>query len=346
MAPKSRAAARQQGQQQPVTFDYSGLEIGMRCQAESDGVYYAAEVVQVSTARNRVRAPVKVHFPGYESTWDTWVGGEQLRSKALKRSAPASRAPAEAAAAAREPRPKIEMKPNTVVIVSTSAAYLKGHQTGLWLEELASPYYKFKEAGFEVVIASARGGPVPIDAASMKGDDFTAAAKKFMLDGDAFGDLSHSIRLNAIDFKSDTIKAVFVCGGHGACADFIKSPVLKKAIETVYGAGNAVAAVCHGLICLAQCKKPDGSPLVKDLIVTGFSESEEDAVKLADKVPFAIESKLKELGGLYEKGEDWSCTVKVAGNLITGQNPQSSEGCADAVIKAAKAIEAARIAGA
>merc|ERR1712066_308671 len=143
------------------------------------------------------------------------------------------------------------------VMVSTSAPYLKDFPTGLWLEEMAAPYYKFKAAGFEVVITSIRGGPVPIDESSLKGDFFTAEAKKFMMDGAAFGQLSHSTRLSAIDFASADIKAIFMCGGHGVEVDFVKNSMLKRAIETTYAAGRIVAAVCHGPVSLAQCKKPD-----------------------------------------------------------------------------------------
>eukprot|EP00931_Biecheleriopsis_adriatica_P008632 TRINITY_DN109781_c0_g1_i1.p1 TRINITY_DN109781_c0_g1~~TRINITY_DN109781_c0_g1_i1.p1 ORF type:complete len:330 (-),score=89.21 TRINITY_DN109781_c0_g1_i1:274-1263(-) len=314
-----------------IVYDYSGLEKDMRVQAESGGSYYAAEVVTVSKAKNRSKAPVKVHFSGYTKEYDEWLDGSRLRSKALKKEVLKEKD------SKKEPpkkeTPKIEIKPKTIVMVSTSAAYLKGHPTGLWLEEMASPYYLFKEAGYEVVIASTRGGPIPLDENSLKGDFFTEEAKRFMLDGEAFGALAHSIRLSAIDWKSPDIKAIFMCGGHGVEVDFVRNSLLKKAIETIYAAEKVVSAVCHGPICLAQCKKPDGSALVKDLETTGFSNSEEDAVGLTDKCVYLIESKFKELGGIYKKTDDWSPHVVVAGKLVTGQNPQSSAECAKAVIK-------------
>merc|ERR1712127_929343 len=120
---------------------------------------------------------------------------------------------------------KMETKPKTVVLVATSASYLKGHPTGLWLEEMAAPYYIFKNAGFEVVIASTQGGPVPIDGGSLSGDFFTAEAKRFMQDGAAFAELSHSVRISAIDWKSENVKAIFMCGGHGVEVDFVKNGV-------------------------------------------------------------------------------------------------------------------------
>jgi len=220
----------------------------------------------------------------------------------------------------------------TVVLVSTSAAFLEGYPTGLWLEELAAPYYKFKAAGCEVIISSIQGGPIPIDVSSLTGDFFTDEAKKFMHDGAAFGELSHSVAISAIDFSAENIKAVFMCGGHGVEVDFMDNTALKGAIETIFNSVRVVAAVCHGPVCLAQCNKADGEPLVKGLETTGFSNSEENAVGLASKCPWLIEDKFKELGATYVAGGDWSVHVKVAGNLITGQNPQSSAACADALL--------------
>merc|ERR1740121_342153 len=145
---------------------------------------------------------------------------QKTRATPKAKSKAKAKAKARVKAKAKKPTQKIEIKPKTIVLVSTSAAYLKGHPTGLWLEELAAPYYKFKAAGFEVVIASPRGGPIPLDAASLKRDFFTAEAKKFMHDGEAFDALAHSVRLTAIDWTSAEIKAVFMCGGHGVEVDF------------------------------------------------------------------------------------------------------------------------------
>eukprot|EP00929_Paragymnodinium_shiwhaense_P069802 TRINITY_DN3523_c0_g1_i1.p1 TRINITY_DN3523_c0_g1~~TRINITY_DN3523_c0_g1_i1.p1 ORF type:complete len:270 (-),score=81.83 TRINITY_DN3523_c0_g1_i1:489-1298(-) len=221
-----------------------------------------------------------------------------------------------------------------VVIVNTSAAYMGEHPTGLWLEETAAPYYVFKEAGFEIVLASTKGGVVPIDAASLGGDFFTEAAKKFMHDGEAVGKLCHTPALTEVDFA--TVDAIYLSGGHGTCADFVENAALKAAVEMVYGAGKVVAADCHGPIGLIQCNKPDGTPLVAGLKCTAFSNSEEEAVGLTSAVPVLIETKFKEQGGLFEAAADWNSNVAVDGKLITGQNPQSSDACAKAVVEALK----------
>eukprot|EP00979_Chaetoceros_neogracilis_P016040 scaffold6860_cov297-Chaetoceros_neogracile.AAC.38 len=217
-----------------------------------------------------------------------------------------------------------------VILVATSASKLKAYDTGLWIEELASPYYSFLAAGFDVTVSSPEGGAIPIDAASMAEGFFTDAAQRFMHDGTAVGKLSHSVKLS--DLNLDAADAIYICGGHGACADFVNQLSLKKAIETLYTSGKVVASVCHGPVCFVDCIKADGTPLVSGLKVTGFSNTEEEAVQLTGLVPFLLEDKLKELGGNYEKGDDWNSKICVDGNLVTGQNPQSSDACADAVI--------------
>lgn len=128
-------------------------------------------------------------------------------------------------------------------------------------------------------------------------------------------------------------QAIYLTGGHGTCIDFIDSKALKAAVETVYANDKIVAADCHGPVGLAGCNKPDGTPLVAGKVVTGFTNSEEDAVQLTEKVPFLIETKFIEQGAKYEKGDDWAPKVCVDGKLVTGQNPASSEACAKEVCK-------------
>ena len=191
----------------------------------------------------------------------------------------------------------------------------------------------FQEKGYDLVVASSTGGPVPIDTASMSEGFFTEAAKKLMMDASAFDTLSHSVKLDSLSFPGD-FDALFVPGGHGAAVDFVNNPTMKAAIESMYAAGKIVASVCHGPMCLIECVKPDGSPLVAGMTVTGFTDSEEAAVGKTDIVPYLIESKFIEQGASYEKGADWSSKTCADGNLITGQNPQSSEAAAELVIKA------------
>jgi putative intracellular protease/amidase len=218
-------------------------------------------------------------------------------------------------------------------MIPTSGAVLKGVNTGLWLEEFAAPYYMFKEKGYDITIASSAGGPIPIDAGSMMDPFFTEPAKKLMHDADAIGAMMHSVKLETLEFPGD-FDGMYLPGGHGACVDFVNNPVMKKAIETMFAADKVICTVCHGPICLIECVKPDGTPLVQGKKVTGFSDSEEAVVQKVDIVPYLIESKFKEQGAIYEKGDDWTSKVCVDGNLITGQNPQSSEAAGAAMIEA------------
>ena len=207
-----------------------------------------------------------------------------------------------------------------------------GHKTGLWLEEAAVPYYLFREKKFQVVLASIKGGEIPIDQASLSGDFYVAAAKKFMEDEEAQGKLQKSVALADIDFS--TVDAIYMAGGHGTCSDFVADLNLKKAVEQLYASGKIVAADCHGPIGLAQCVKPDGTSLVAGKKVTGFTDSEEKAVGLTDKVPFLIETKFKEQGANFVAADDWNPNICIDGNLYTGQNPQSSDMLSEAVAKA------------
>jgi len=207
-----------------------------------------------------------------------------------------------------------------------------GHPTGLWLEEAAAPYYLFREKGFQVVLASIKGGEIPIDKSSLSGDFYVAVAKKFMEDEDAQTKLRTSVAISDIDFSD--VDAIYLAGGHGTCADFVGDLTLKQAVETVYGAGKIVAADCHGPIGLAQCVAPDGKPIVAGKKVTGFTDAEEKAVGLVEKVPFLIETKFKEQGANFVEGPDWAPHVCIDGNLFTGQNPASSDALATAVAKA------------
>uniref|UniRef100_A0A7S2SLI9 DJ-1/PfpI domain-containing protein n=1 Tax=Eucampia antarctica TaxID=49252 RepID=A0A7S2SLI9_9STRA len=219
-----------------------------------------------------------------------------------------------------------------VVLVGTNATSLKGHKTGLWLEELASPYYLFVEKDYEVIVASPAGGPIPIDEASLGEYFFTDPAKRFMHDATAVGKLGHSIKLSDVDLES--VDGIFFAGGHGAVVDFVGTPDVKNAIESMYRSGKVVAAVCHGVVCLTDCVQEDGTtPLIKGKTVAGFSNTEEDVVQLTALVPFSLEDKLKELGGKYEKVDDWNPKVCVDQKLVTGQNPQSSEVTAKAMIE-------------
>ncbi len=206
-----------------------------------------------------------------------------------------------------------------------------GKKTGFWLEEFAAPYYVFKDAGAEIVLASPAGGQPPLDPKSDEPESQTELTHRFKADPDAQRALANTVKLetvNAADFDT-----VFYPGGHGPLWDLAELPASIQLIESFERAGKPIALVCHAPGALRHVKAADGSPLVKGRKVTGFTNSEETAVGLTDVVPFLIEDEFQKLGATYEKGADWGSFVVVDGKLVTGQNPASSEEAAKALLE-------------
>jgi putative intracellular protease/amidase len=208
------------------------------------------------------------------------------------------------------------------------------HKTGFWLEEFASPYYVFKDANADITLASPEGGQPPLDPKSDEADFQTDATRRFKEDADAQAALANTVRL--ADISPENYDAVFYPGGHGPLWDLAEDSSSIALIESMYASGKPVAAVCHAPAVLKHAKTSDGDPLVKGKSVTGFSNTEEDAVQLTEIVPFLVEDELKARGGNYSKGDDWHPYAITDGNLITGQNPASSELAARAVLEILK----------
>lgn len=220
-----------------------------------------------------------------------------------------------------------------VLMVVTSHDQLgdTGKKTGFWLEEFAAPYYTLKEAGADITVVSPLGGQPPLDPTSDEPDAQTDATRRFKADAAAQGVLATTGKLAEV--KAADFDAVFYPGGHGPMWDLAEDKASIALIEAMAAAGKPVAAVCHAPAVLRHVKAADGSPLVKGKKVTGFTNTEEEAVGLTKVVPFLIEDMLKENGGLYSKGADWQSYVLTDGKLITGQNPASSEAGAKALLK-------------
>ncbi len=207
-------------------------------------------------------------------------------------------------------------------------------KTGFWLEEFAAPYYTLKDAGAEIVLASPKGGQPPLDPKSDTEDAQTDATKRFKSDAAAQEALAHTKKL--ADVNADDFDAVFYPGGHGPMWDLAESADSKKLIEAFEASNRPIGAVCHAPAVFRHTQGQDGKPLVSGKRVTGFSNSEEDAVGLTDVVPFLLENMLAENGGEYVKGDDWSSFVVVDGTLVTGQNPASSEEAAEKLLELLK----------
>lgn len=205
-----------------------------------------------------------------------------------------------------------------------------GLKTGFWLEEFASPYFVFRDTSFEVTLASPQGGQPPLDPKSDEPDFQTEATARFRKDEKAQKALANTIRLDSI--KAEDYDAVFYPGGHGPLWDLAEDTHSIALIEEFYQSGKPLGLVCHAPGVLRHPKNAQKEPLVKGKQVTGFSNTEEDAVQLTEVVPFLVEDMLKQNEGAYCKGEDWGSFVAIDENLITGQNPASSEAAAYAVV--------------
>ena len=206
-----------------------------------------------------------------------------------------------------------------------------GDKTGFWLEEFAAPYYVFKDAGATITLASPLGGQPPLDPKSDDPGFQTEATRRFRADTAAQSVLATTLKLPGI--SAADFDAVFYPGGHGPLWDLAEDAASIALIETLLAAGKPVAAVCHAPAVLRHPKAADGSSVVRGKTVTGFTNSEEEAVGLSSIVPFLVEDMLKQNGGLYTKQADWQPHVVSDGLLITGQNPASSEPAAKALLE-------------
>ena len=224
------------------------------------------------------------------------------------------------------------MATQKILMVLTSHSELgdTGEKTGFWVEEFAAPYYVFLDAGADVTLASPEGGQPPVDPKSEMSDFQTDATRRFDKDKVSQARLAETVKLseiNAADYD-----AVFYPGGHGPLWDLTENTTSIALIEAFVKAEKPVAAVCHASAALLNVSDSAGVPIVKGRAVTGFSNTEEDAVQLTDVVPFLLEDELVKKGGNYQKVDDWNSFSVQDGLLITGQNPASSEAAAKKVM--------------
>ncbi|BBQ00389.1 dimethylallyltransferase [Burkholderia sp. SFA1] len=219
-----------------------------------------------------------------------------------------------------------------VVLTSHDQLGTTGRKTGFWLEELAAPYYEFRESGAEITLASPKGGQPPLDPKSDEPSFQTELTKRFNLDEDAKGQLANTVRLDTV--KQEDFDTVFYPGGHGPMWDLAEDPTSIKLIESFLAAGKTIALVCHAPGVLHRVKNPDGTPVVNGRHVTGFTNGEEEGVGLTTVVPFLVENELLAQGAIFEKVKDWGVHTVTDGQLITGQNPASSGPTAKVLIAA------------
>ncbi len=223
-----------------------------------------------------------------------------------------------------------------ILFVLTSHSQLgeTKEKTGFWIEEFASPYYVLADAGATITIASPAGGQPPVDPKSEAADAQSPATERFYKDYEAIEKVANSLKLSDVNPKD--YDAVFYPGGHGPLWDLATDKTSIKLIEDFYSTQKPISFVCHAPAALLNVKAENGHPLVKGKKVTGFSDTEEEAVGLTKVVPFLLEDELKKLGAIYSKGSDWASFTQKDGLLITGQNPGSSEEVAKLLLKTLK----------
>jgi len=217
-----------------------------------------------------------------------------------------------------------------MVLTSNDRLGASDKKTGLWLEELAAPYYTFKDAGADVTLVSPLGGQPPIDPKSDGPHFQTEDTRRFRRDLAAQASLANTVKLSGV--SAGDYDAVFCVGGHGVMWDVAEDAASIKLIETMFAANKPVSAVCHGSAVFRHPKAPDGTPHVRGKRVAGYSNTEEAASGLTEVVPYLVEDMLKQNGGIYSKADNFQAHIVADGNLATGQNPASSKGVAAAVV--------------
>ena len=225
------------------------------------------------------------------------------------------------------------MKKILIIVTSNNVMGKSGKATGIWAEELAAPYYAFIDAGLAVHLASPRGGAAPFDPSSVKAKgENQADVERFLADPAAQAAIAATQSVS--DANMADYDAVFFPGGHGTMWDLPNDAAIASIVAHADASGKIIASVCHGAAGLVGAKRADGHAVVAGRRVNAFTDAEEAAAGLTDVVPFALESRLRELGGKFEGAANWAPFVVVDGKLITGQNPQSSALVAQEVLRA------------
>lgn len=222
-----------------------------------------------------------------------------------------------------------------IAIVATSWGTMGklDEPTGLWLEELTTPYYEFIEAGYPVDVYSIAGGTIPIDPRSVRPNgDNEASVERYLSDEDARSALANARSVETLDVGS--YRAVLLPGGHGTMFDYPTNARLAEIVATAFALDRIVAALCHGPAGLVAAKHPSGLSVVAGRTITAFTNSEEAAAGLSEAMPFLLEARLRDLGADFQSGPDFEPFAMRDGTLITGQNPASASDVARLVIGA------------
>lgn len=226
------------------------------------------------------------------------------------------------------------MSKKILVVVTSVEKYPSLHRaTGLWLGEAVHFVAKVQAAGYAVDYVSPQGGYTPIDPHSL--------SMAQPIDWEWYHDKVFMNRLGTTlkpsEVNADDYVAIYYAGGHGVMWDFPGNTELQAVSRKIYESGGVVSSVCHGAVGLLNIKLSDGSLLIKNKQVTGFSNEEEKIAELDKHVPFLTEYELVARGGVYTKADDpWVPFAIADERVVTGQNPASGGSVADLVLAALK----------
>ncbi len=230
------------------------------------------------------------------------------------------------------------------MIITTSHGQLgdTGRKTGVWLEELAVPYYLFKDAGAEITLASPQGGPIPIDPRSESIIASTSTIRRFQKDLEVASWIGHSIPLDTL--KASDFDMAFLPGGNGAIWDFPDNTVLVDILEDFIHQDKVTGFLSTAVSVLLSMKAADGEPFVKGKDLTGFSNTEEQMAGLTGIIPFSLETRLTASKAYYSKAANYVAHTSVNGHIVTGQNPSSSAEVAKTMLALMKEVTSKKLA--
>ena len=225
---------------------------------------------------------------------------------------------------------RLEMK---VLIVLTSNDKLgdTNTKTGFWLDEFATPYYHCKDNGVQITLTSPKGGQPPIEPESNKYEHQSEATRRLANDPQALNELANTAKL--ADMNAEDFDLVFYPGGRGLLWDLVNNRDSIKLLETCVKTGRSIATISQGSAVLLNAKKVDGLPIIHDIEVTGFSNSQEAALGCTQVPAFKLEDKIDKTGGKYRSIDDWQPLVQIHQLFITGQNPAAARELATALVE-------------
>lgn len=219
------------------------------------------------------------------------------------------------------------MSKKVLFVLTSTSQYPDGTETGLWLEEAGEPYDILKNEGIDVDIASIKGGKVNLDPNSTS-DELLNKYTSFT---------SHLNTTPSIEeINVDEYDAIYLPGGHGTVFDFANNEKLVNILVHFRDHDKIISSVCHGPSAFVGVKTSNGKYLVDGIRLTAFTDSEEKAMGLEEKVPFLTQSKLEEQGADFVTSNDFTSHLEEDRKFITGQNPQSSEVIGKALVNALK----------